>query len=170
MPLHQYAYFALASRHTSAAEMAAFLGIEPDETMVRASRLLTQPRAIPASHAWKVVCRDPGLRVDEQVARVIARLAPHTERIAALVERLKAEEDGEYGSAVLEIVRYFNDDEEGPTSDDGVPAWRTSTTEKPNMFGWHLDRHVLNFLTATGAVLDVDEYDMSPGNDPRDWA
>ena len=32
----------------------------------------------------------------------------------------------------------------------------------PNLFGWHLDRAALDFLQATGAVLDVDEYDMTP--------
>ena len=34
--------------------------------------------------------------------------------------------------------------------------------EAPNLFGWHLDREVLDFLQVTGAVLDVDEYDMTP--------
>jgi hypothetical protein len=164
MPLHQYAYFALSSQHTSAAEMAAFLGIEPDETRVRGSRI-TQPRAIPVSHAWKIVCREPGLRVDEQVARIIERLAPHTERIAALVERLNCEDD-EHGGAVLEIVRYFGDDEEDLANRAiAAPAWRTSTADEPNMFGWHLDRSVLDFLNVTGADLDVDEYDMTPADD-----
>jgi hypothetical protein len=162
MPLHQYAYFALSSRHTSAAEMAAFLGIEPDETRVRGSRH-TQPRTIPVSHAWKIVCREPGLRVDEQIARIIERLSPHTERIVALVARLNAEdpEDDEHSGAALQTVRYFNDDEE----DAAGSAWRTSTADEPTMFGWHLDRSMLDFLTATGAVLDVDEYDMTPAGD-----
>jgi hypothetical protein len=147
--------------------MAAFLGIEPDEAKVRGSRF-TQPRAIPVSHAWKIVCREPGLRADEQVTRIIERLAPHTARIAALAERLSTE-DEEHGGAVLEIVRYFNDDDADLASRaTAVPAWRTSTPGQPDLFGWHLDRSLLEFLHATGAVLDVDEYDMTPTDDPND--
>jgi hypothetical protein len=33
------------------------------------------------------------------------------------------------------------------------------------MFGWHLDRRVLNFLNTTSAVLDVGEYDMTSTDD-----
>ncbi|MGW1894717.1 DUF4279 domain-containing protein [Streptomyces sp. NPDC002004] len=159
MPLHQYVYFALFSRHTSATEMAELLGIEPDEVAVRGSRA-TQPAVIPVSHSWKIVCREPGLRVDEQIARVLDRLRPHTDRIAELAGRLSAEE-GEDGGAVLEIVRYFNDMEQ-----DDRPV-QPETPAGPHLFGWHLDRDVLNFLTATGAVLDVDEYDMNP-DEPRE--
>jgi hypothetical protein len=149
----QYAYFALFSRSTSATEMAAILGLEPDETTVRGSRR-TQPKAIPVQHCWKIVCREPGLRVDEQIAHIIERLAPHTAAIAALASRLHTE-DGESG-AVLEVVRYFNDQEAEQHDRSGA------TGQTPNLFGWHLDREVLDFLQATGAVLDVDEYDMTP--------
>ncbi|WP_329572744.1 hypothetical protein [Kitasatospora sp. NBC_01266] len=34
-----------------------------------------------------------------------------------------------------------------------------------NLFGWHLDRDALDFLAAVDAELDVDEYDMTPGED-----
>ncbi|BCY11675.1 DUF4279 domain-containing protein [Actinoplanes sp. L3-i22] len=144
MQVSQYAYFGLFSRGISAAEMAAVLGIEPDEITVRGSRR-TEPKVVPVRHCWRVVCREPGLSVDEQVAHIVERLGPHTAAIAALVGRLGAEEDG--GGAVLEVVRYFNEDGRGDTS---------------NLFGWHLGRAVLDFLQATGAVLDVDEYDMTP--------
>lgn len=153
MHTSQYAYFALFSRSTSATEMAAILGLEPDETTVRGSRR-TEPKSIPVQHRWKIVCREPGLRVDEQVARIIERLTPHTAAIAALASRLHTED--EESGAVLEVVRYFND-QEAEQHD------RSATIgEAPNLFGWHLDREVLNFLQATGAVLDVDEYDMTP--------
>ncbi|BBH71828.1 hypothetical protein ACTI_85130 [Actinoplanes sp. OR16] len=153
MHVNQYAYFALFSRSTSAAEMAAVLGLEPDEITVRGSRR-TAPNAIPADHCWKIVCREPGLRVDEQVARIIERLAPHTAAIAALARSLDTE-NGRSG-AVLEVVRCFND--RGAEQHDPSDA----TTEAPNLFGWHLSREVLDFLQATGAALDVDEYDMTP--------
>ncbi|GAA0552739.1 hypothetical protein GCM10010172_38990 [Paractinoplanes ferrugineus] len=150
MHIDQYAYFALFSRSTSAAEMTAILGIEPDETTVRGSRR-TEPSAVPVRHGWKIVCREPGLCVDEQVARILDRLRPHTTAIGALANRLAAA-DQESG-AVLEIVRCFR----------GEDAERHEHREDaPNLFGWHLDRAVLDFLRATGAVLDVDEYDMTP--------
>ncbi|MFC5007510.1 DUF4279 domain-containing protein [Dactylosporangium cerinum] len=151
--VNQYAYFALFSRNTSATAMAAILGLEPDETTVRGSRW-TEPNVIPARHCWKIVCREPGLCVDEQVARVIERLVPHTAAIAAPASRLDTE--GEGSGAVLEVVRYFND-QEAEQHDRSDAAGGT-----PNLFGWHLDREVLDFLQATGAVLDVDEYDMTP--------
>ncbi|MFB7382524.1 DUF4279 domain-containing protein [Kitasatospora purpeofusca] len=153
MPLHQYVYFGVFSRRTSAAEMAALLNIEPDEATVRGSRF-TEPVMRPVSHAWKIVCREPGLRVDEQIDRVLGRLRPHTDRIAELAGRLAAEEH-EHGGAVLQVVRYFND-----TDQEQQPVQQVDQ-EDPNLFGWHLDRDVLDFLTATGAVLDIDEYDMT---------
>lgn len=112
----------------------------------------------PVSHSWKIVCREPGLCVDEQITRVLDRLRPHTARIAELAGRLAAEE-GQHGGAVLEVVRYFNDtDQEQQSLQPGSP----DCPDGPNLFGWHLDRDVLDFLTATGAVLDVDEYGMTP--------
>ena len=157
MPISQYVYFALSSRDTSAAEMTAILGIEPDEISVSGSRI-ANPRSIPVLHRWKVVCREPGLCIDEQVARVLARLAPHMDDIAALARRLDAEVPRS-PSAVLEVVRYFKaetDDQPDRLADEDAPAAAS------DLFGWHLGRDVLDFLQVTGAVLDVDEYDMTP--------
>jgi hypothetical protein len=58
------------------------------------------------------------------------------------------------GGAVLQVVRHFND-----TGQNRLDASGTAS-----LFGWHLDRDVLAFLTAVGAEPDVDEYDMTP-----DW-
>jgi len=77
-------------------------------------------------------------------------------RLAALARRLDAEEP-EGPSAVLEVVRYFNDEPDHPGDPDG-----RDDAAAPNLLGWHLDREVLDFLHITGAVLDVDEYDMTP--------
>ncbi|MFC7220765.1 DUF4279 domain-containing protein [Streptomyces polyrhachis] len=155
MPVDQYAYFALSSYETSAAEMTAVLGLEPDEKVIRGSHTL-EPNALPTTHRWKVVCRKPGLSVDEQIARVVERLTPHADAIAALARRLDAE--GPQGpSAVLQVVRCFStgsDQQDQPRSTD-------ATTDPPNLFGWHLGRDTLDFLHATGAVLDVDEYDLT---------
>ncbi|MGS2645445.1 DUF4279 domain-containing protein [Streptosporangium sp. G12] len=157
MRVHQYVYFALFSRYTSAEEMARWLGVEPDEVTVRGGRGAEPVR--PVSHSWKIVCREPDLRVDEQVSRVLDRLRPHTGRIAELAGRLRAE-DAEHGGAVFEVVRRLDGHEGDPprslsnTVDPGSPR-------EPNLLGWHLDLDVLRFLTATGAALDVDEYDMT---------
>lgn len=146
MPLRQYVYFALFSRHTSAADMASQLGITPDEVTVRGSRF-TEPAVVPVEHSWMVACREPGLRVDEQIARILDRLQPHRDRIRDLTGQLARTG----GGAVLQIVRYFND------TDQAQPG----AADAPNLFGWHLDRKVLDFLSSTGAELDIDEYDMA---------
>jgi hypothetical protein len=156
VPVDQYVYFALSSHVTSAAEMTAVLGLEPDETVVRGSHF-PEPTATPAQHRWKIVCREAGLSVDEQIARVLERLTPHADAVAVLARRLDAE-DLQGPSAVLEVVRYFND---GPIRQDHPRR----DAEAPNLFGWHLGRDTLDFLHHTGAVLDVDEYDLT-----RDYA
>ncbi|MGW2964472.1 DUF4279 domain-containing protein [Streptomyces sp. NPDC001220] len=146
MPLHQYAYFAMFSQHTSADDMTSRLGITPDEVSVRGSRF-AEPAVVPADHSWMVVCREPGLRVDEQITHILDRLHPHLNRICDLARHLA--DTG--GGAVLQAVRYFNDVDQPQADAPGAT----------NLFGWHLDRKVLDFLIATGAELDVDEYDMT---------
>ncbi|MFD9499937.1 DUF4279 domain-containing protein [Streptomyces sp. NPDC060035] len=158
MPLHQYVYFALSSRRITAQEITDALGIEPDETKVVNPRRLPVDPANPFCQIWKVVCREPGLCVDEQIAHVLGRLRPQTDRIAELMKQFNSAEDEEEPGleAVLEVVRYFNDDEQ--QDEAGQPEER----DKPNLFGWALDREAVAFLAATGAFLDVDEYDMAP--------
>jgi hypothetical protein len=155
MRVSQYAYFALASVRVSAAEITARLGVEPDERVVRGSRQ-TDP-AIPVVHRWKVVCRKPGLTVDEQVGRIVDRLFDHAERIGALAADLDRIGGGP-GASVLQIVRVF----EHP---DGAEEDLTSPTEgmeklpgQHQLLGWHLDARTLEFLRLTRAELDVDEY------------
>ncbi|MFI1445141.1 DUF4279 domain-containing protein [Streptomyces fructofermentans] len=142
----------MCSEHIPAGEMTSQLGIRPDDVSVRGSRF-TEPTVIPVSHSWKIVCREPELRVDEQIAHVLDRLRLRTGRTAELVPRLAA--DG--GGAVLHVVRYFND------TDQDQPE----TSDAANPFGWHLDRNVLYFLITVGAKLDVDEYDMALDEDTK---
>ncbi|GAA2820021.1 DUF4279 domain-containing protein [Streptomyces showdoensis] len=158
MPLHQYVYFALSSRRITPQEITEALGIAPDETRVHNPRRLPADPAQPFRQSWKVVCREPGLRVDEQIAHVLDRLRPQTARIAELMKRFNAgDDDPDQGlEARLEVVRYFNDTEqqgEAVLPDD---------QDEPNLFGWWLDREAIAFLAATGAYLDVDEYDLTP--------
>jgi hypothetical protein len=79
MFVHQYAYFALRSVQVPAEEIAVRLGIEPDEVLTRGSRRADPVR--PTSHCWKVVCRMPGLTVDEQITRIVDRLFDYAHRI-----------------------------------------------------------------------------------------
>ncbi|MFE0627989.1 DUF4279 domain-containing protein [Streptomyces sp. NPDC058864] len=148
MPVRQYVCFALYSRHTPADEMTRRLGVSPDKVSVRDSRR-TGPTVVPVDHSWEIVCSEPDLNVDEQIVRVLDRLRPHIDDVAELAGRLAAEG----GGAVPQVVRYFDD----ATGDrPGVP-------DGPNLFGWHLDRGTMDFLTAVGAELDVDEYDLTSG-------
>ena len=160
MFISQYVYFALSSRTMPTAEMTAILGLEPDEFTVRGSRIISS-RPVPATHSWKIVCRERGLCVDEQAARVVQRLSPHVEAIAALARQLDAEHDQGPG-AVLQVVRQFNDVE----GHDHLASAPLDLADRPSLLGWHLGRDVLDFLHTTGAVLDVDEYDFTL--DPTD--
>ena len=72
--VRQYVYFTVQSLRMPAADMTAAIGMDPDAITVRASRRTDPP--VPRCHAWEVQCDDRGLRVDEQVERVIARLRP----------------------------------------------------------------------------------------------
>lgn len=152
VPVRQYVYFALSSHSTSATEMTAFLGIEPDRTAIRGSRR-GGPSPVPVAHRWIVECRDAGLSVDERIARILERLAPHTDIVAALARRLDAEPEAG-PSAVLEVVRYFNEVDPHPGHQPEV-----SKGEPTRILGWHLGRDVLDFLQATRAVIDIDEYE-----------
>ncbi len=146
MSLTQYVYFAVSSVGTTADEITQLLGVEPDEVTVRGS-LTSSPDTIPFCHCWKIVCREPGLPVDEQINLVIGRLRPCMEALTNLTTRLATEEGPE--GVVLQVQRYFNRDDEQPS---GSP-------DDTNLLGWRLDRVVVDFLAATGAVLDVDECD-----------
>jgi len=155
MRVRQYVYFSLRSDYIPADEITARLGMEADEIRVKASKRVNPP--LPRCHAWNVVCRDGGLTVDEQIDRVIDRLQPLTDQIAALAREIDASE-GESAAATLQVVRYLNDDdgEEESPQPDGTDLVRLPGQHQ--LLGWYLDRRILEFLHHTGAELDVDEY------------
>jgi hypothetical protein len=155
MRISQYAYFALYSSVVSAADMAARVGMEPDEISIRGSRNADPPR--PVSHAWRVVCRDRGLTVDEQIGWIIKRLHPYRDQIAAFSQELAAQ-DPEHGGPVLRVVRYFNDPDGEEEELSPPEAALQKLAGQHQLLGWVLDREVLAFLLATGADLDADEY------------
>ncbi|MFI9503283.1 DUF4279 domain-containing protein [Nocardia sp. NPDC052566] len=134
----QYSYFALKSDTVSAVDITARLLMEPDEVLVLGSR--SPEHVIPRCHAWKVVRRSEE-SVDEQIQYLVDRLDP----IRAELISLCATDDI---SAVMQVVRYFHDPEGAGTQHHSRPM------------GWHLPSSVLDFLVATRAGLDVDEYDL----------
>lgn len=155
MRVDQYVYFSLRSDHMPVREIAGRLGMEPDEISVKASKRVDPP--VPCVHAWRLVCRDGGLTLDEQIDRLIERLEPFADEIAALAREIDASE-GEGITGTLQVVRYFNDD--GGEGESPQPNG-TDLVRLPGQhqrLGWHLDRRVLEFLHRTGAELDVDEY------------
>lgn len=157
MRVAQYVYFALSSEDMPAAAIAAHLGIEPDEVLVRGARRMDPPR--PVLHSWKLVCRERGLRVDEQVDRVIARLGLVADRIAELTRREV--------EAKLVIVRQLDadaDEDSDGESERHDPVLLPDGRElealggQHHLLGWSLDAPTIAFLARAGAYLDVDEY------------
>jgi hypothetical protein len=63
-------------------------------------------------------------------------------------------------SAQLSVGRWFGDDD--GEEEVGVVKGADGSTLREGvwLYGWHLDREVLEFLVDIGADLDVDEYDM----------
>lgn len=155
MRVRQYAYFELRSRHVSAAEMTARLGVEPDEFAVRASRRSAPPR--PVFHSWRIVCREPGRTVDEQLTTIAKRLRPYLDRLVPLIGELAAG-GAEHDGAVLNAVRFFGD-EWGAEEELSPPdASLQKLPGQHQLLGWSLGRELLEFLLVTNAGLDVDEY------------
>lgn len=63
-----------------------------------------------------------------------------------------------HGGGVLRVVRYFN-------SPDGVeetgaigPGGLAKMSGQHQLLGWHLNTEVIDFMTAVGVELNVDEY------------
>ncbi len=156
--ISQQVYFGLFSTEMPAAEMTAHLGIEPDNFTVRGSRNVSTP--MPRYHIWKLGCERPGLSIEQQIEKTIERLLPCQSKIAVLAEQLSLEGSGSGGS--LNVVRYF-DDENGEEEDeasarlvDGKEFVKLSGQHQ--LLGWTLSVETMQFLTAVGANLNVDEY------------
>lgn len=101
MRISQYVYFKLSSATVPAAEITARLGVEPDRLRIRAAKQTAPPR--PVAHSWALDCREPGLTLDEQIARVLDRVRPLAGEIRRIVDTLDVESG-------LTIVRYLDDE------------------------------------------------------------
>lgn len=156
MRISQYVYFALRSETVPATTVAAHVGLQPDAVTVRGTLRAAPP--VPVCHSWKIECRQPGLTVNEQIARVLDRIRPVAEPIRSLTAA---------GSvwAVLEVVRDFDDEGEGEgeeehrdpvVTDDGRVLQRLAGQHQ--LLGWALEAADLAFLASIPADLGVDEY------------
>lgn len=155
MKLRQHVWFIVKSDVLDSSDLTERIGIEPDKVVVRGSRHNDRPdKPVPRSHAWELICEEPGINVGAQVEKVLARLAPAREALHDLVE------SDRNVSVVLHIGRHFGDasgqEEVGAiVGDDGKVV-----REGLWLFGWGLDRAAMEFLVYVGANLDVDEYDL----------
>ena len=128
----QYAYLAVKSETVTAVEIATAVGLEPDSVLVRGARRPAPP--LPVAHVWAIECRSEGMDLDRQIATVIERIKPHAAELQALSQRADI-------SVVLQLVRYFDDD-------DG----------QVGILGWQLGKETLEFLVSVSASIDSDEY------------
>jgi Domain of unknown function (DUF4279) len=153
MRIRQHVSFGLISTTVSGSEMAARLGLEPDQIRVRGSKRAEPPR--PVHHSWRVTCDEPGLRVDEQIERLVDRLEPYAADIGALAAELERESGCGSG---FSVVRHFDDEQgvEEELSPPDEPLQKLAGQHQ--LLGWHLERRAMDFLVATRAELDVDEY------------
>jgi hypothetical protein len=160
MRIRQRVYFRIWSETISASQVTGRLGIESDAFSVRGSRIAQPP--VPKGDQWTVSCDEPGLRIDEQMARVLDRLEPYRDKIAALVTDVARSDPP--GAAELQVVRYFDDEEGEEESEQETRQPDGSVFERlpgqHQLLGWHLDTRTIAFLRDVGAELDVDEYGL----------
>lgn len=153
MQIRQYAYFALTSTVVTPSDMTARVLVEPDEVIEMGSA--RSGKFVAKRHRWAVECRASGLDVGELIERVLARVEPAASRVRALVD------SGDV-VAELRVVRYLDDDDGEVESHQPVTLPDGSELEvlsgQHQLLGWHLDRRVIDFLSAAGVELDVDEY------------
>ncbi len=153
MLVEQYVYLGLRSDALTPDEITAAVGLVPDRVEGRGSK--HPEHDIPRAHLWAVECRGADSGVDELIDRLLVRVTEAAEAVRRLV-------DAESVSAVIQVVREFSPQAPegrggpGPSDQEGADAPPSS-----GVLGWHLDRRVVAFLHASGAELDVDEYDCS---------
>jgi hypothetical protein len=103
----------------------------------------------------EIECREPGLRVDEQIEKVLARVEPVTAHLHELSHTPDV-------SIVLQVVRFFADEDgeeekfEGGIDADGGLFERLSGQHQ--LLGWALSSDQLRLLVSIGASFDADEY------------
>ena len=147
--VRQYVYFAIRSETMSVDQITELLGREPDSVLVRGSERSEPP--IPRVNAWKLCCDGPGLTIDEQIEAVLSQMKPLKERIAAITAMQDC-------TAVLQLVRNFDDDDGEPEQFPGRSDGLQKLSGRHQLLGWHLRADDLSFLGSLGVPIDADEY------------
>jgi hypothetical protein len=153
MKIRQYVYLGVSSKTMTAAEMESHIGAPPDDVKIKGSRRADPP--VPVMHSWRIECHEPGLRVDEQIERVLARIEPVVEGLRTLSRHPAV-------TIQLQIARFFADERgeeeafEGGIDDDGGLYERLSGQHQ--LLGWGLSSDQLGLLVSFNASIDADEY------------
>jgi Domain of unknown function (DUF4279) len=147
--IKQYAYFGISSEVLTAETIAARIGLAPDKTQTRGSRLVDPLR--PMRHKWEIGSYERGLDISAHVAVVLARLEPARDEIRVLVR------EGDV-QAWLQLVRDFDAADGEEEIVDETPDGLVKLSGQHQLLGWHLSRDTLAFLHDIGAELDADEY------------
>lgn len=141
--IKQHVYFSVRSERLPAEAIAERLGLEPDATRVRGSRV-SGPRPVPRSHSWQIhLENDKNGHLDDLIDELLVRLRPVEEPLAKLTRELRTAEGT---TALLTIVRYF--DAKGGVLDG----------YQHRLLGLDLQPDVIAFLSRVGAGIWVDEY------------
>jgi Domain of unknown function (DUF4279) len=131
-------------------EITRRVGLQPDRAILRGSRVRDPSR--PRRHMWQIRCEERGVRVDDQIASVLARLEPARDAIRALTT------GPDDVSARLQVVRELNADDGEEDVVIEADGQIEDLSKQHRLLGWHVERSVLEFLNEVRADLDVDEY------------
>ena len=107
---------------------------------------------------WCLDATGDAQRLDKQIEELVERLQPHVGQIRTLVETSDC-------IAVLQIVRYFNHPEGQEEQLDNTETEHGVLAKLPGqhqLLGWSLSWNTIDFLAASSAIVDVDEYDSNP--------
>ena len=161
MRIRQKGYFGIFSVTLTAADITGRLGVEPDVIGVLGGRSSQPP--IPRHHSWRVTSEETGLTVADHLDIIVRRLTACAEMIGSVVEEIvSASPDARGVGSVLQIVRYFDEEEgqeeESSTLDQPDGGQLERLPGQRQLLGWRLSPSVIEFLRLTHAALDIDEY------------
>jgi hypothetical protein len=149
MKVIQRVYLGVSSATLEPSTITARLGLDPDETVLKGSRLRAPgAKPLPVCHLWRL---HSGARATLQLDHHIRALLDRVAIQAAAIRALAA--TGEAGIYVA-AVRTFVPEPGEAQPDDGDAMPRDDAAG----FGFHLDSALLAQLADLGIGLDVDEY------------
>ena len=82
-----YVYFAVKSEVMTGPVIGQRIGLAADRAKVRGSKVIGPPPH-PLAHTWEIIGDEPGLRVHDQITRVMDRIRPYQLAIRDFVSRM----------------------------------------------------------------------------------